>query len=32
MVATGVSDFHVAVFGGLAGDKRDGPRHQAEQR
>ncbi len=25
-------DFHVAVFCSLAGDKRDGPRHQAEQR
>ena len=25
-------DFHVAVFGRFAGDKSDGPRHQAEQR
>ena len=25
-------DLHVAVFGGLAGDKGDGARHQAEQR
>ena len=25
-------DLHVAVFCGLAGDERDGPRHQAEQR